>query len=346
MSENFEWALPHCAAAERAILGAILIDAATYNDNLLARARGELSPEDFYVAAHRAVFRAMICAADRDAVIEPVQLGEELRRVGALEQAGGVAFIVELMSGLPVNTKIGHYARIVREHSLRRRIAKVGNRLYCEALELEIESNSILSSADEGLAQLREAAASERLPLFTSLNAFLRHDFYDGEEIAFNARRGEIVLVQSVTNHGKSTLVRNASVALSVGAALPPIVPLGEPRRVLLLNLEGAGGWFQQDLSVMVRSLSNEQRALADVNFFPTHAPHLEGAPLSLNQHMHRVRHEAQRLDIDVLVVDTASMAFALRNENDNAEVANGVMKPLTRLARWLNCLVPCKVSL
>ena len=56
---------------------------------------------------------------------------------------------------------------------------------------------------------------------------------------------------------------------------------------------------------------------------------------------MSRFQRAVQQMGgVDVLIVDTASMAFALRSENDNAEVANLVMKPLVKLARALNCLI------
>jgi hypothetical protein len=71
------------------------------------------------------------------------------------------------------------------------------------------------------------------------------------------------------------------------------------------------------------------------------HAPIIDGEPLSLSRHARALEGAVRRASgVDVLVIDTASAAFSLRNENDNAEVANSVMKPLIKLARRLNCLV------
>jgi hypothetical protein len=169
----------------------------------------------------------------------------------------------------------------------------------------------------------------------------MRADFEDGEEIAFHARRGEVALVQSVTNHGKSTLIRNAALSLAAGGALPPVVERGEPRRVLLLNFEGSGGWFRNDIALMTRDFPDPELELIRQNFHPMHAPTVNGEPLSLSRHMRALEGAVRCAEgVDVLVIDTASAAFSLRNENDNAEVANCVMKPLVRLARKLNCLI------
>jgi replicative DNA helicase len=47
--------LPHSADAERAILGAVVLDNALVNQAIEL-----LRPDDFYVRAHQFVFRAMI----------------------------------------------------------------------------------------------------------------------------------------------------------------------------------------------------------------------------------------------------------------------------------------------
>ena len=94
--QMLERPLPHSAEAERAILGAIVLD-----NSLVNQAVELLRPEDFYVRAHQAVFRSMIALSERGSEINPILLGEELRRDGMLEAVGGIAFISELTYGLP-----------------------------------------------------------------------------------------------------------------------------------------------------------------------------------------------------------------------------------------------------
>lgn len=178
--------------------------------------------------------------------------------------------------------------------------------------------------------------------LITSFSDLMNMEFDDGEEVAFHAMRGELVLVQSVTNKGKSTLIRNAAFALATGNEFAPIVEAGEPRKVLLLNMEGSGSRFRDDLVTMCGKLTEDEIRLAGETFFPTHAPEIEDVPLSLSvsRHVNMLELEAEKHSIDVIIIDTASASFAIGNENDNSEVANHVLKPLLRLARKLNCVV------
>ncbi|MCA1816616.1 MAG: hypothetical protein LC746_09460, partial [Acidobacteria bacterium] len=133
--QMLERPLPHSADAERAILGSIILD-----NGLVNQAIELLRPEDFYVRAHYHVFRAMISMTEqRSGEINPILLGEELRREGVLDQVGGIAFISELTYGLPHFSNLGAYAKVVKGKSLMRQLVKAANKITSEALEEEDE---------------------------------------------------------------------------------------------------------------------------------------------------------------------------------------------------------------
>src|SRR6267143_5532610 len=86
----------HNADSERVILGAILID-----NSLIAQAIELLDPESFYVPSHRKIFIAMRELFAHSSEINPILVGEELRRQGELESVGGVSAIAALTVGVP-----------------------------------------------------------------------------------------------------------------------------------------------------------------------------------------------------------------------------------------------------
>src|SRR5437868_13576096 len=121
--QMLERPLPNSAEAERAILGAIILDNA-----LVSQAIEQLRPEDFYVPSHRRIFLAMIALFERGSEINQILIAEELRRDGEIESVGGLSFITSLMHGLPHFVDIAHFAKIVREKTLLRNIAKVSSK--------------------------------------------------------------------------------------------------------------------------------------------------------------------------------------------------------------------------
>ena len=149
--QMLERPLPHSADAERAILGAVILD-----NNLINQAIELMRPDDFYNRAHQLIFRAMIGLSERGSEINPILLGEELRREGWLEQTGGVAFISELTYGLPHFTNLAHYAKVVRDKSLLRQLVRAANKITSEALEEEDEANIILDHAEQMIFALAD----------------------------------------------------------------------------------------------------------------------------------------------------------------------------------------------
>jgi len=149
--QNFERSLPNSSEAERAILGAVLLD-----NGLISQAIEQLRPEDFYVPSHRRIFLAMIALFERGAEINPILIGEELKKEGALESVGGISFITNLTYGLPHSTNIMHYTKIVRGKSMLRQLVKSANKITQEALAEEDEPEIILDHAEHAIFQLAD----------------------------------------------------------------------------------------------------------------------------------------------------------------------------------------------
>src|SRR5678810_381684 len=147
----FERALPNSSEAERAILGAVLLD-----NGLISQAIEQLRPEDFYVPSHRRIFLGMIALFERGAEINPILIGEELKKENALESVGGFTFITNLTYGLPHSTNIVHYAKVVRGKSMLRQLIKASNKITQEALEEEDEPEIILDHAEAAIFQLAD----------------------------------------------------------------------------------------------------------------------------------------------------------------------------------------------
>src|SRR5436309_14370739 len=95
---------PHNLDAERAVLGAVLLE----GREALPRVVEVLRPSDFYTQAHRAIYQAMLTLLDRGAPVDSLPLNEELRRTDQLQFVGGPAAIA---LPLPVPSIAAHLRR-------------------------------------------------------------------------------------------------------------------------------------------------------------------------------------------------------------------------------------------
>src|SRR5256714_11500006 len=98
----------------------------------------------------------MIALSERGSEINPILIGEELRREGVLEQTGGIALISELTYGLPHFTNVAAYAKVIKGKSLMRQLVRVANKVTSEALEEEDEPELILDHAEQMIFALAD----------------------------------------------------------------------------------------------------------------------------------------------------------------------------------------------
>lgn len=154
--QMLERPLPNSAEAERAILGAVILD-----NGLIAQAAAEFAHhiEAFYVPSHRRIFAAMLDLWQDNSEINPILIAEKLRAAGAVESVGGLTFISELTYGLPHFGNIAHYAKIMRDKYIYRQAVKVCNKITSAALEEEDEPAKLLADAETMMIALRELQA-------------------------------------------------------------------------------------------------------------------------------------------------------------------------------------------
>ena len=150
----FEKGLPSNLNAEQLVLGTCLVG------NRVPPAVLELAPADFSIEKHRRVFRAVLTLHDLKRPIEYATVVDVLERRGELESVGGIAEVAGLSDGMPVLDSIHEYARIVREKSVLRRLAFLGQSISQHAIDGE-EPGEIIEEAKGRLDGLNVGEAQD-----------------------------------------------------------------------------------------------------------------------------------------------------------------------------------------
>jgi replicative DNA helicase len=114
--------MPVSLDCERSILGAILLDAFSYNE-----AASSVQVEDFSLDSHRRIFSAMLEMGEHGTHIDLITVSEFLARKKQLEAAGGVAYLSDLTSGVVRHASIEHYCGMVRDKSRSRLLIHAAN---------------------------------------------------------------------------------------------------------------------------------------------------------------------------------------------------------------------------
>ena len=141
-----EKSLPHSAEAERAVLGAILLDNALFDQTSEI-----LIPGDFYLESHRSIFSTMERLSSDSRVIDSLTLREELKKDNTLEAVGGVTYIASLLDGVPRVSSVDHYSRIVKEKSLLRKLIHAANEILLRGISNEEDPLELLERAEKSI---------------------------------------------------------------------------------------------------------------------------------------------------------------------------------------------------
>ena len=115
---------PNNLEAEESLLGAMLL-----SGDATAAAIEICGAEDFYKPAHGHIFGAIMALFERGEPIDAVTVRDELTRSGLIDSVGDPAVLVSLQANTPSIANAMHYARIVEEHALLRRMIGVAGEI-------------------------------------------------------------------------------------------------------------------------------------------------------------------------------------------------------------------------
>jgi len=163
---------PQNIEAEESVLGAMLVA-----EPALTRVIDEvkLNAEDFYLEKHAAIFR---CVHDLYAASKPVDelsVGEALAQRNQVEEGGGKHYVSELAAKVPAAGNAKHYAEIVQQNSLLRRLLGAGQEIQGWVHERDGEPRELSERAEK---LLFEVAHKEQASDFRQLSEIL-HDEVD-----------------------------------------------------------------------------------------------------------------------------------------------------------------------
>ena len=113
---------PQSIEAEESLLGAMLL-----SEQAISAVTNVVTAEDFYKPAHRHIFDAIQSLYAAGEGVDPVTVADELARAEVLDSIGGSARLVTLQARTPAITNALHYAKIVEEKALLRKLITTAN---------------------------------------------------------------------------------------------------------------------------------------------------------------------------------------------------------------------------
>jgi replicative DNA helicase len=137
---------PQNLAAEQSVIGSMLLD-----KNAVVHVIEILNPESFYRDAHRFIYESILDLFDRGEPIDLVTVTEALRKAGKLDAVGGAVYVADLINSVPTAANIEHYAKIVEEKYILRRMIETGTGIITSAFSDPEDVNQVLDDAEKNI---------------------------------------------------------------------------------------------------------------------------------------------------------------------------------------------------
>jgi replicative DNA helicase len=110
---------PQNIDAEVSLLGSVLIE-----DEVITAIADKIFPGDFYDKRHGTIYAAMVKLYEKHQPVDLLTLSNALKDTDELEDVGGSSYLTELTNAVPTAAHAEHYADIVAEKSMRRKLIK------------------------------------------------------------------------------------------------------------------------------------------------------------------------------------------------------------------------------
>ena len=210
---------PQNNEAEQAVLGAMFLE-----KDAIAKAIELVEVQSFYKEAHRKIFSTVVNLYDKNKAVDIVTLTNELKKEGTLEDVGGSSYIASLASNLPTSANIEHYAKIVREKFILRRLIQTATRIVTDSFESSQGVDALLDKAEKMIFDITAHKVESR---FTSIkdiikssietidNLYQRKEnitgvatgFHDFDVITAGLQKSDFIIIAGRPSMGKSALV-------------------------------------------------------------------------------------------------------------------------------------------
>lgn len=146
---------PHSIEAEQSVLGGLLLDNAAWD-----RIADLVSQDDFYRFDHRLIYQHISKLINASKPADVITVYESLSGIGKAEEIGGLSYLNALAQNTPSAANIRHYAQIVRDRGVLRRLITVSDEISASAFQSQgKEVKQILDEAETSIFAIAEEGA-------------------------------------------------------------------------------------------------------------------------------------------------------------------------------------------
>jgi replicative DNA helicase len=343
---------PHALDAERAVLGALLLEPSAFSTVI----DEGLLPEHFYRPHHGTIFRAIADLHHAGEQIDTLTVVDELLKKGQLDAVGGATAISQLEALLPTAAHVGSYARLVREKAVLRQLIENATNVVQSAYAQDKRVEDILDEAERTILEISqgtskrsivpmrvlvkratdqlEKAINNRADVTGLATGFKRLDY-----MTSGLQPGDLIIVAARPSMGKTAFTLNIAgnvatrlqkpvmfFSLEMGAEQLVQRLLGAEARVDISNLR-RGRVGQADWTRLAEAVGRLSEAPVFIDETPS---------ISVTEMRNKCRRQMHETGLSLVMVDYLQLMTGPAGYDNKATEVGEISKGLKTLAREL----------
>ena len=163
--------LPYSVEAEQAVLGSVIIDPSCLNEIAV-----QMKTEYFYIPQHKEIYSVMSAMYELSQTIDFVSLLEKLKSDGVYDEAGGKAYLTQLVQTVPSAANVLTYVAIIRERYYARSLMTAAQDIIKDINENELDSGRLIDNAEQRIFEIRQGREVSGL---THIKSVIENETYD-----------------------------------------------------------------------------------------------------------------------------------------------------------------------
>ena len=346
---------PHSEAAEKSVLGAVLIDT-----DVFFKVSEHVKADDFYSAAHKEIYAAMMQLNAAGEPIDVITVTECLKRRKSLEAAGGRAYVSALSQEVPTTANAVQYAKIVAEKAQLRKLISAAGDIVEKSYSEKLESAKVIDHAESvifDIAKDRQGSDFAKIQDVIDANIVaieeaqkrggqlpgLESGFKDLDAKTSGFQKSDLIILAARPSMGKTAFALN----------IAQFAALKQNKRVVIFSLEMSREQLGLRLLAMEARVDSNKLRIGDLS---------EEDWESVNEAAQRIaqsdmliddtpgigvmemRNKCRRIDqekkIDLIMVDYIQMMSSDEAGDNRQQEVSQISRYLKQLARAMKCPV------
>ncbi len=335
------------------VLGSMLLDNECAGDVIQL-----LQPDNFYSKANQTIYHILVELFDARRNVDLVILREVLTKRGLLDEVGGLAYLTGVIESVPSAANVEHYAGIVREKAVLRRLIGASNQIQKDAYGNTQEVPMILDQAEKLIFEVAEKDTTGATVKIDTLlhKTFERLDriherkgrltgvgsgFYELDDLTCGFQNGEMIILAARPSVGKTTMALNIAERVALKDRLP----------VAVFSLEMSAQQVAQNMlcahaRVNAQNVRKGILSESDSTKLALAVGTLSEAPIFIDEtpgiRTLQLRTKARRLkaqhDIKLLIIDYVQLleSETLRRADNRQQEISDISRGIKSLAREL----------